>query len=100
MDYAIHIDTICMKFPILYYKGLLVRISIKDVFLSLNIVFILANIMVHYIWDPLFAKVAAYLYPEKKGKTVPVLTILEVPNLNIYFQSLQVNLWSISDRSS
>ena len=44
VDYPIHIDTISMELSILYFEGLLVKISIKfDIFLSLKIVFILAN---------------------------------------------------------
>ena len=44
MDYPIHIDSISMGLSILYCKGLPVKISKNyDVFLSLKIVFILAN---------------------------------------------------------
>ena len=45
MDYPIHIYTISMELSILCFRGLVVKISIKfDIFLSLKIVFILANI--------------------------------------------------------
>ena len=43
MDYPIHINTIKMELSILYLKGLSVKISKNDAFLSLKIVFILAN---------------------------------------------------------
>ena len=44
MDYPIHIDTISMELSILCFKVLMIRISIyNSVFLSLKIVFILAN---------------------------------------------------------
>ena len=43
MDYTIHNDTIRMELSILYLKGLSVKISKNDAFLSLKIVFILAN---------------------------------------------------------
>ena len=44
MDYLIHTDTISMEKSIMYFKGLSVKISIKnDLFMSLKIVFILAN---------------------------------------------------------
>ena len=43
MDYPIHTDTIRMELSILYFKGLSVKISKNDAFLSLKIVFILAN---------------------------------------------------------
>ena len=43
LDYPIHIDTISMELSILYLKGFSVQISINGIFLSLKIVFILAN---------------------------------------------------------
>ena len=43
MDYPIHIDTISMELFILYFDGFPVKLSINDVFLSLKIVFIIAN---------------------------------------------------------
>ena len=43
MHYPIRIDTISMSLSILYFKGFSVQISINGVFLSLKIVFILAN---------------------------------------------------------
>ena len=42
MDYPIHSDTVSMEYSILYFKRLLVKISIKFI-LSFKIVFILAN---------------------------------------------------------
>ena len=44
MEYPIHIDTIRKKLSILYFKGCLSKFLYNDVFLSLKIVFILANI--------------------------------------------------------
>ena len=69
MDYPIHIDTISMELSILYFKGLSVKISKNYAFLSLKIVFILANSadhdeMPHKSGSTLFAKVAVYQYPE------------------------------------
>ena len=43
MAYSSHNYTISMDLSILYFKGLLVKISINDIFLSLKIVCILAN---------------------------------------------------------
>ena len=39
MDYPILIDTISLELSILYFKGLLVKLSINYLFLSLKIVF-------------------------------------------------------------
>ena len=42
MDFPIHVDTICMGLPIVYFKGS--RVAIYNyVFLSLRLVLILAN---------------------------------------------------------
>ena len=43
MDYPIHIDTISVYLSNLYFEGSQVKILDFDVFLSLKIVFILAN---------------------------------------------------------
>ena len=43
IDYSIHIDTISMELSILFFKGFQVKISTKDVFLTMKIVFILAS---------------------------------------------------------
>ena len=43
MDFPINIDTISMGLPILYFKGPEVEVLNYDVFLSLKVVFILAN---------------------------------------------------------
>ena len=43
MDYSINIDTISMALSLLYFKGFQVKISIKDVFPTMKIVFILAS---------------------------------------------------------
>ena len=58
IDYPIHIDTISMELSILYFKGLQVKISINDAFLSLRIVFILANRADH---DEIWLLVAFHL---------------------------------------
>ena len=43
MDFLVHIDMISMKLSMSHFKGLSVKISINDAFLSLKIVFNLAN---------------------------------------------------------
>ena len=35
MKYPMHVDRICVELPNLYFKGLPVRISVNDIFLSL-----------------------------------------------------------------
>ena len=59
MDFPIHIDTISMGLPIVYFKGSKVKLLIYDVSLSMKVVLILANsaeprmkcsIMLHSIW--------------------------------------------------
>ena len=43
MDFAIHIDTIIMGLPIVYFKGSHVEFLNYDLFPSLKVVLILAN---------------------------------------------------------
>ena len=46
MDYPIHIDTISMELSILHFKGFRSKCLWNHVFVSLKIVFILANSVV------------------------------------------------------
>ena len=43
IDFPIHIDTICMGLPIVYFKGSQVEFLMYDVFCSLKVVLIIAN---------------------------------------------------------
>ena len=43
MDFPVHIDTVSMGLPIMYFKRSQVEFLIYDVFLSLKVVFILVN---------------------------------------------------------
>ena len=52
IDYPIHIHTMSLKLFIVYFKGLLVNISINYVFLHLKIVLFLANSADSYEMPP------------------------------------------------
>ena len=43
MNFPIHIEMISMGLPIFYFRGSQVEVSLFDVFLSLEVVFVLAN---------------------------------------------------------